>query len=208
MKESEAEKTAGEGIPAASAKPADVEPGVAAAPEQADAPSAGADFEAELDQARALLEEYKDSFLRAKAEAENTRRRAEADVASARKFGVERFAGEMLAVKDSLDLARSVELDPQDSPALAKMLEGLELTLKQMDGVFERFSIEEVAAEVGEKFDPERHQAMTTEPSREMDPNHIVRVIQKGYRLHDRLLRPAMVIVASAAAPEQGQAGS
>ncbi len=205
MNESEAEKTATEANPAA---PADVEQGKAAAPEQAEAPSAGPDLEAELAQARALADEYKDGFLRAKAEAENTRRRAEADVASARKFGVERFAGEMLTVKDSLDLARNVELDPRDSPALAKMLEGLELTLKQMEGVFERFAIEEVAAEVGEKFDPEWHQAMTTEPSREMAPNHIVRVIQKGYRLHDRLLRPAMVIVATAAPPEEGPAGS
>ncbi len=204
MNESEAEKTAAEATPAT---PADVEQGEAA-PQQAGAPSAGPDLEAELAEARALAEEYKDGFLRAKAETENTRRRAEADVASARKFGVERFAGEMLAVKDSLDLARGVELDPEDSPALAKMLEGLELTLKQMDGVFERFSIEEVAAEAGEKFDPEWHQAMTTEPSREMEPNHIVRVIQKGYRLHDRLLRPAMVIVATAAPPEEGQQGS
>ncbi|NIP90473.1 MAG: nucleotide exchange factor GrpE [Gammaproteobacteria bacterium] len=152
---------------------------------------------AELEDARASVDELKERFLRAKAEAENVRRRAENDVASARKFAIERFAAEMLAVKDSLDLARSVELGENDSPAVAQMLEGLELTLKQMGSVFDRFAIREVAPEKGEKFDPELHQAMTTQPSEDVEPNHVLSVMQKGYTLNDRLLRPAMVIVAA-----------
>ncbi len=152
---------------------------------------------AELEDARASVDELNERFLRAKAEAENVRRRAENDVASARKFAIERFAAEMLAVKDSLDLARSVELGENDSPAVAQMLEGLELTLKQMGSVFDRFAIREVAPEKGEKFDPELHQAMTTQPSEDVEPNHVLSVMQKGYTLNDRLLRPAMVIVAA-----------
>ena len=87
--------------------------------------------------------------------------------------------------------------------AMEKMKEGLELTLKQMDSVFSRFQVEEVSTEPGDKLDPERHQAMTTQESSDVPPNHILAVVQKGYLIHDRLLRPAMVIVARAAQAEK-----
>ncbi len=159
------------------------------------------DLQNQLDNATAELERFKDSFLRAKAEVENTRRRADNEIAGVRKYAIERFASEMLTVRDSLELARAVDLDTQDASALQRMLEGLELTLKQMDSVFEKFAIRVVAPEPGEKLDPERHQAMSIQESSDIEPNHIVSVIQKGYTLQDRLIRPAMVIVAKAAEP-------
>lgn len=155
----------------------------------------------DLENATAELAELKDKFLRAKAEAENTRRRADTDIANVRKYAIDRFAAEMLTVRDSLELAKAVDLDEQDATVLERMLEGLELTLKQMDSVFEKFAIRVVAPELGEKLDPERHQAMSVQESSDIQPNHIVSVIQKGYMLKDRLIRPAMVIVAKAAEP-------
>ncbi len=154
-----------------------------------------------LDDAMTELEQLKDKFLRAKAEIENTRRRADNEIANIRKYAIERFASEMLTVRDSLELAKAVDLDEQDATALERMLEGLELTLKQMDSVFEKFAIRVVAPEPGEKLDPERHQAMSIQESSDIQPNHILTVIQKGYTLQDRLIRPAMVIVAKAAEP-------
>ncbi len=153
----------------------------------------------------AELAEFKDRFLRAKAESDNVRRRAEADVMAARKFAVESFAAEVLAVHDSLDLARSVKLDQGNEEAVRKMHEGLELTLKLMDGVFERFGISSINPQ-GEKFDPERHQAISTVESAEVLPSHVVNVVQKGYMLRDRLLRPAMVVVAKPPAKPVGSA--
>ncbi len=152
----------------------------------------------QLEVANTQVEEFKDQFLRAKAESENARRRAQADVANARKFAVEDFAREMLSVKDSLDLARNVELSDADSEAVKKMLEGLDLTLRQMDAVFDRFSLQVIEPEPGDKFDPERHQAMTVQESADIPAKHIVSIMQKGFMLHERLLRPAMVIVAKA----------
>ena len=153
----------------------------------------------QLSEAQSELEDLKDKYLRAKAEADNIRRRAEKEIANTRKYAVDRFAAEMLTVRDSLELANTVDLQEQDSNAVEKMLEGLELTLKQLDSVFSKFAIEVVAPEPGEKLDPERHQAMSIQESSEIPPNHIISVIQKGYALKDRLIRPAMVIVAKAA---------
>lgn len=161
------------------------------------------DIQRQLEVALTQAEEYEDQFLRAKAESDNARRRAQADVANARKFAVEDFAREMLNVKDSLDLARNVELSEADSDAVKKMLEGLDLTLRQMDGVFERFSLQIVDPAPGDKFNPEQHQAMTTQENADVPANHIVTTVQKGFMLHDRLLRPAMVIVAKTASVEQ-----
>jgi molecular chaperone GrpE len=152
---------------------------------------------AELEAARAEIAELKDKFLRAKAEHENIRRRAENDVASARKYAIETFAGEVLSVRDSLDLARSVELDHGSDEAVQKMYEGIELTLKLMDSVLAKFGISLVDPQ-GEKFDPARHQAISMVASDQVPPNHVVSVVQKGYLLKDRLLRPAMVVVAKA----------
>lgn len=154
-----------------------------------------------LEQVRNLqreIEDSKDQYLRGKAEVENMRRRSEQEVTKARKFGVERFAAELLVVRDSLDIAQATDLNADSKDVLQKMQEGLALTLKQMDGVFDKFSIEVVNPEPGTKFDPESQQAMSIQASDEVEPNHVLLVVQKGYRLHDRLLRPAMVIVAKA----------
>ena len=160
---------------------------------------------AELEQLQTDVEEHKEKYLRAMAEVENTRRRAESDVSSARKFAVESFAGETLSVRDSLELASTIEINAEDSGVIDKMKEGLDLTLKQLDRVFAKFGIEPIDPEPGEKLDPERHQAMTVQESSDIEPNHIVAVIQKGYLIHDRLLRPAMVIVAKSASSQPAE---
>ncbi len=166
----------------------------------AEAP-AGTELEklrAELEAAKAEAGANLDKFLRAKAEADNVRKRTEAEIANIRKYAVESFAAELLAVHDSLDLARSVSL-VDAAAAVEKMHEGLELTLKLMDGVLAKFGVVQLDPR-GERFDPERHQALSMVESADVAPNHIVTVVQKGYLLRDRLLRPAMVIVAKAKA--------
>jgi molecular chaperone GrpE len=135
--------------------------------------------------------EHHDAWLRAKAEAENMRRRAAEDVDKARKFAVDSFAGELLAVKDSLEAALAA-----DSPSVENMKDGVELTLKQLIAVFGKFSLVDIDP-LGEKFDPHLHQAMQVVES-EQPANTVVAVLQKGYRLHERTLRPALVMVAKA----------
>lgn len=158
----------------------------------------------ELDAARAEASEMKDKYVRAHAEMENIRRRSDADISKARKYGTESLAKAMLDARDSLDLAKSVDLKESGEEALPRMLEGLDLTLRQMDAAFEKHSIKSIDPEPGTKLDPELHQAMGTQPNNDVPPNHVAMVVQKGYQLHDRLLRPAMVMVAAAA---EGDAG-
>jgi molecular chaperone GrpE len=153
----------------------------------------------ELETLRVENETLRDDFLRAKADAENARKRAQTEISNARRFAIEGFAGELLNVRDSLDLARAVDLKEGDS-VVERMTEGLDLTLRQMDSVFERFSIYEITPEVGDKMDPETHQAMSLIETADVPPNHIFQVVQKGYRLNERLLRPARVLVAKAPA--------
>ncbi len=138
-------------------------------------------------------EEHHDAWLRAKAETENVRRRAQEDIAKASKFAVERFAGELLAVKDSLEAALAA-----DAPSVESMKAGTELTLKQLVTAFEKSGLKEINP-VGEKFDPHFHQAISMVDS-EQEANTVVSVLQKGYLLSDRVLRPALVIVAKAKA--------
>jgi molecular chaperone GrpE len=159
-----------------------------------DAPASELD---ELETLRAENESLRDEFLRAKAEAENARKRAQTEITNARRFAVEGFAGELLNVRDSLDLARAVDLNEGDS-VVERVVEGLELTLRQLDSVFERFSVYEISPEVGDKLDPDAHQAMSLIETAEVPANHIFQVVQKGYRLNERLLRPARVLVARA----------
>lgn len=171
-----------------------------AAPAEAPTPANEIDaLKAELDAARAQAAENLDRFLRAKAETENVRRRAETDVASAHKFAIERFALEMLAVKDSLERAKTVDLQAAGA-ALEKMFEGIDLTLKLMDSVFQKFALAEVNPAKGDKFDPEKHQAMSVQESAEVPPQHVLVTLQRGYLLNGRLLRPALVLVAKAPA--------
>lgn len=137
----------------------------------------------------AALEEAKASVLYTKAEGENIRRRANDDIDKARKFALEKFSNELLAVKDSLDAAVLIEATDVKS-----YKDGIEITIKQLASVFEKFNIVEVNP-MGEKFDPNKHQAISVlENSGE--PNTVTSVLQKGYTLNDRVLRPALVMVA------------
>jgi len=148
-------------------------------------------LEESLRLAEQKAEESHDAWLRAKAETENVRRRAQEDISKAAKFAVERFAGELLAVKDSLEAALALE-----SMSVESLRSGTELTLKQLTAAFEKSALSELNP-IGEKFDPHRHQAISVMEA-EQEPNTVVTVLQKGYLLADRVLRPALVIVAKA----------
>ena len=149
-----------------------------------------------LQKVEAEAAELRDAWLRSRAEIDNVRKQGIADVARAHKYGIERFAGELLAVKDSLELSLAA-----DNASLETLRAGVELTLKQLVAAFEKAQVTEIDA-AGRKFDPHRHQAMAMVES--PDPAHtIVQVFQKGYLLADRVLRPAMVAVAK---PRDGDA--
>lgn len=148
-------------------------------------------MEAMLKTAELAAVEHHDAWLRAKAETENMRRRAQTDVENARKFAVENFANEMLAVKDSLEAALMV-----DTPSVENLKDGVDMTLKQLSSVFGKFNLAEINP-LGEKFDPHQHQAIGMLDS-DQAANTVVTVLQKGYRLHDRTIRPALVMVAKA----------
>ena len=150
-----------------------------------------------LEEARGRIKEMEEGHLRAQAEVENIRRRSQKEIVSARKYAVEGFARELLAVKDSLDQAAHVQLGEGESEAVVRMQEGLELTLKQLETVLEKFDVVEVEAGPGVKFNPDQHQAISMVASGEVPSDHIIDVMQKGFLLKDRLLRPAMVVVAS-----------
>lgn len=149
-------------------------------------------LQAALSAAEAKAQEHYDAFLRAKAEADNARRRAQEDVSKAHKFGIENFAESLLPVMDSLQAALTDQGSDADT-----LREGVELTRKQLHSAFERHRLI-VIDPAGEKFDPHRHQAISTVPAPEgIAPNHVVSVLQKGWMLADRVLRPALVTVAS-----------
>jgi len=133
-----------------------------------------------------------DAFMRAKAECENVRRRAQEDVSKAHKFAVEGFAEAMVPVKDSLEMALKV-----DTPSIESLKEGVEMTLKQLSSAFEKNRLLEILPAVGDKLDPMKHQAVAMVPA-EQEANTVVAVLQKGYMIADRLLRPAIVTVAQA----------
>jgi molecular chaperone GrpE len=145
--------------------------------------------EARIAELEAALEEAKASVLYTKAEGENIRRRAMDDIDKARKFALEKFSNELLAVKDSLDAALLIE-----AADVKSYKDGVELTAKQLSSVFDKFNIAEINP-AGEKFDPNKHQAISMlENSGE--PNTVINVLQKGYTLNERVLRPALVMVA------------
>jgi molecular chaperone GrpE len=145
-------------------------------------------LEAQLAIANADAGKARDEWLRAKAETENVRRRGQDDVAKAHRYGIEGFAGALLAVKDSLDAALTVE-----NTSIESFKEGVELTARQLEAVFEKFAVTPIVPQ-GEKFDPHRHQAISQVES-DQEPGTVVSVLQKGYLLNDRVLRPALVIV-------------
>ncbi len=146
--------------------------------------------------ARNRIAEMKHGYVRAKADVENIRRRSQNEIVSARKYALEKFAQELLGVLDSLDQASKVELGETGSEPVSKMKEGLELTLKQFATAMEKFGITPVEAAPGMKFNPDLHQAISMAPTDEVEPDHISSVMQKGFLLKDRLLRPAMVVIA------------
>lgn len=148
----------------------------------------------ELDQALAKADEHWKLYLGAHAEMENLRKRAEREVQNAHKFALERFFGELLPVRDSLELGLAAVSDAVD---IAKLREGVELTLRQLTTAMEKFGAREVNP-LGAKFDPGQQEAMAMLPTDQAEPNTVVQVVQKGYLLNERLIRPAKVIVAQA----------
>jgi molecular chaperone GrpE len=151
--------------------------------------SSGAGMAEKLAAAESRAAEMHDAFLRAKAEAENMRRRAQEDIARAHKFAIESFAEALVPVKDSLEMALKVE-----TPSTESLKEGVEMTLKQLSSAFEKHRLVEISPQTGEKLDPMKHQAISMVPA-EQEANTIVTVLQKGYMIADRLLRPALVTV-------------
>ncbi|WP_415895258.1 nucleotide exchange factor GrpE [Neptuniibacter sp. PT34_22] len=149
---------------------------------------------ADLAAAVAEVETLKDQMLRVQADAQNVRRRAEQDVEKAHKFGVEKFANEMLPIVDSLE--RAIEAFGDDE-AVKPMKEGVEMTMNMFLSGLAKFQMEQVNPQ-GEAFDPALHQAMSMVESPDAKPNTVIAVMQKGYTLHGRLVRPAMVVVAKA----------
>jgi molecular chaperone GrpE len=143
----------------------------------------------QIEEAERKAAEHRDAWMRAKAEMENVRKRAQIDVSNAHKYALEGFASELLPVKDSLEATLAAE-----NATLDALRSGVELTLKQLTSVFEKSSLKEINP-VGEKFDPHRHQAISMLPS-DKEPNTVINVLQKGYVLNDRVIRPALVTVA------------
>jgi molecular chaperone GrpE len=148
--------------------------------------------EAQLTELQARFSDVNDAFLRARAEADNTRRRADEEISKARKYAVESFAESLLPVMDSLQAAIA-----QPDAATAQVLEGVHATLRQLAAALERNKVIEIAPPAGTKFDPRQHQAISVVPA-EQEANTVVMVLQKGYLISDRVLRPALVTVAAA----------
>jgi molecular chaperone GrpE len=175
------------------AEGADAAPAVSAAEASpAELGQALAELSGKLEAAEAQVREHQDAFLRAKAETENVRKRASADLQQARKFAVESFAAELIAVRDSLEAALGIQNADLDS-----YRSGVELTLRQLTSALEKFHVV-VIDPTGDRFDPNRHQAISMLESTEHEPNTVMSVMQKGYALHERVLRPAFVTVAKA----------
>ena len=153
-------------------------------------------LKAQLEAAQQELADTKEQALRTVADAQNVKRRAEADIDKARKFALEKFAGELLSVADNME--RALEAADAENDAVKPLLEGVELTQKTLISTLEKFNVEQLNPE-GEPFDPNLHQAMSMVPNPDVEPNTVIAVMQKGYTLSGRLLRPAMVMVSKAA---------
>lgn len=160
-----------------------------------DADAKIAALEAELAEAKATIEGQKDSVIRAAAEVDNIRRRAAMDVEKAHKFALEKFVNELLPVVDNME--RAIEFSDKENESLKPVLEGIELTQKSFVDAVAKFNVEVVDPQ-GEKFNAEFHQAMSMQPTADVEPNTVIAVMQKGYTLNGRLLRPAMVMVSKA----------
>jgi molecular chaperone GrpE len=162
--------------------------------EKLESPEKNADsLEAQLESAQQKASENWEMFLRAKAEMDNLRRRNSKDLENAHKFGTEKFVTELLPVLDSMAMGLAVEEASAES-----LREGMELTMNMLGKMMEKLGIEEIDP-LNEKFDADKHQAMTTQPSADVEANTVIAVMQKGYLLNERLIRPAMVIVSKEA---------
>ncbi|SDI96921.1 molecular chaperone GrpE [Ferrimonas sediminum] len=150
------------------------------------------ELESQLAAAKATIDGQKDSVVRAHAEMENIRRRSAQDVEKARKFALEKFAGELLPVIDNLE--RALQTADADNEAVKPLIEGVELTRKSFLSSVDKFGIKEIDP-LGQPFNPDQHQAMAMQPSEEFAANTVMAVMQKGYELNGRLLRPAMVMI-------------
>ncbi len=155
--------------------------------------------DAALAEMKALADENWDKYVRAAAELENVRKRASRDVENAHKFALERLCSELLAVRDSLEMG----LAAADKADAQSLLEGKKATLKLLTATMERFGVVELDPQ-GEPFDPQEHEAMTMQPSADVEPGSVLSVFQKGYALNGRLLRPARVVVAAEPADKPG----
>ena len=173
--------------------PSETDGVIQAAASEAAAPGT---LEAELAEARARADEHWNSYLRAVAETDNVRKRAQRDVEAASRYAIDRFAAELLEVRDSLELGVAAGASADAS----RLLEGMEATLRLLDKAFEKSGLG-VIDPVGQPFNPEFHEAMATQPSRDQPPGSVLAVVQKGYTLNGRLLRPARVLVARAPDP-------
>jgi molecular chaperone GrpE len=160
------------------------------------AQSSAEDLSKLLEQAQAKAEEHYDQMMRAHAELENLKRRHERDLENAHKYALDRFVAELLGVRDSLELGHSAAQD--EAADVHKLREGTELTLKMLGDAMGKFGVEQIDP-LNQPFNPELHQAMSTQPRADVPPNTVVTVVQKGYTLNGRLVRPAMVMVSQAA---------
>lgn len=163
-----------------------------------DVPPEATESESETEALKAQVQEFQEQMLRSQAEMQNVRRRAEIDVEKAHKFALEKFVRELLPVADSLEKAvESTEGREDSSEQVANIREGVEMTLSLFMNSLRKFNVEQVNP-VGEPFDPQKHEALSMVPAPDAEPNSVVAVVQKGYTLNERLVRPAMVMVAKA----------
>lgn len=151
----------------------------------------------QIKQAEQKAEENWELLLRTRAEMDNLRRRTEKDLENAHKFALEKFVTELLPILDSMEMGMAVDENGNPEDTVKALKEGIEMTVNMMKKAFEKFNIK-VIDPLNEKFDPELHQAMSMQPSDEVEPNTVIAVMQKGYTLNDRLVRPAMVMVSKA----------
>lgn len=176
-------------------------------PEEVEAAGAAPESElhALLEDARTKADEHWNQCLRLQAELDNLRKRNQRELENAHKYALEKFAGELLPVRDSLEMGIAAASQGQNIDP-AKLIEGSELTLKMLGSAMEKFGVTEVNPQ-GERFNPQFHEAMSIQPRADVEPNTVVTVVQKGYLLNDRLIRPAMVIVSKAAPGAEAGSG-
>lgn len=173
----------------------------AATPDETGQQHTGGDFDLgalleRLEAAELASQQARNDLLRVSAEMQNLRRRTEQDIEKAHKYGQERFSAELVTVMDNLERALQSASGNEDE-AVKAIYDGVDLTLKSFTDCFKRFNIETIDP-LGEPFDPQLHQAMSIQENPEVEPNTVIAVMQKGYTLHGRVLRPAMVMVSKA----------